>query len=214
MSSEPGTLRCPSCGAPVADPESRACGFCSIALALTACPSCCAHVPGREALLPLRGRGGAAGGGSGRSQLPRVPRRARRRRRGRRDPRRMPRLRRLVGGYAVLRAHLHRARAAGGRASGFAPLPQDAAGGGPPALLALPRVRPPDEPPELRPGLGGGAGRVPRPRRVVQPRRADADRGLHPGGRPGSRAGTGEDRAPGGARATTTAATGRGGTAT
>ena len=40
MSSEPGTLRCPSCGAPVADPESRACGFCSTALALTACPSC------------------------------------------------------------------------------------------------------------------------------------------------------------------------------
>ncbi len=43
MATTPGTLRCPSCGAPVA-PETRSCPYCETALALVSCPSCFAAI--------------------------------------------------------------------------------------------------------------------------------------------------------------------------
>ena len=43
MAATPGTLRCPSCGAPVA-PEIRSCPYCQTALALVSCPSCFAAI--------------------------------------------------------------------------------------------------------------------------------------------------------------------------
>ena len=39
MATTPGSLRCPSCGAPVS-PETRSCPFCATVLALVSCPSC------------------------------------------------------------------------------------------------------------------------------------------------------------------------------
>jgi len=43
VAATPGTLRCPSCGAPVA-PETRSCPFCQTTLALVSCPSCFAAI--------------------------------------------------------------------------------------------------------------------------------------------------------------------------
>jgi len=43
VATTPGTLRCPSCGAPVA-PETRACPYCETVLALVSCPSCFAAI--------------------------------------------------------------------------------------------------------------------------------------------------------------------------
>jgi hypothetical protein len=43
VATTPGTLRCPSCGAPVA-PETRSCPYCETALALVSCPSCFAAI--------------------------------------------------------------------------------------------------------------------------------------------------------------------------
>jgi Zn-finger nucleic acid-binding protein len=43
VAATPGTLRCPSCGAPVA-PEIRSCPYCQTALALVSCPSCFAAI--------------------------------------------------------------------------------------------------------------------------------------------------------------------------
>src|SRR5207247_2505339 len=158
-------------------------------------------LPGSQALLVLRGRGLPRGRrAASRPALPRVPARPRPGEGRLGAPGRVPGLRRCLRGSPLLRAHLRRARAAGGRPPGQLPRPRSARAGR--ALLALPGLRPPHEPAELRPALGRDRGRLQGPRRLVQPRRAAGDRGGRAGGAPRPRPGAREDGPRGGAAPT------------
>ncbi len=153
-------------------------------------------VPRHEVLRPLR-----RGGGSGRSRAPpvspvsRVPGAPGSGAGRLGHPGRVHAVWWPVGGLAIVPAHLRGDRGADRGSEGDGGHPggrrRDRTTG---AVLAVSGVPAAHAPAELRPGLRGDHRHLPRSRRLVQPGRAEADRGVHPGRGNGPRAGAGPDR--------------------